>query len=127
MNEVNEIKIVNNGPITASELRGVMALARTNENCKFNAQVKEIYDEVLIIIMRRATEGYSDYNINSGNTPWCGKPGCTEALRKVAEMLAVNHKLNVTWYWEKDENYCCHSIHIDWEEDGIGQLKIKTI
>lgn len=121
------IEIVNTGSVTAAELRGVMALARTTEDCKFNKQVKEMYDEVMTTIMIRATDGYGDYNINSGNTPWCDQPGCTEALRKVSEMLAVNHKLNVSWYWDKDENYCCHSVHIDWENDGPGHLKIYTI
>lgn len=126
-NNANLVEIVNNGPITQKELWGIVSLARTKPESEFNKDVKEIYETVLGIIMRRASEGYGDHNLHEGNCPWCMCPAQTEALRKVANILAEKHKLNVSWYWDSGCGYRCHSLHIDWENEGTGTLKIYTL
>lgn len=124
---MNEIKIVNNKPISARDLWGVTTLARTNPECEFNKDVQNIYDTVLTTIMRRATQGFGDYNLNEHNCPWCGYPSQTEALRRAMEMLAEKHKFNISWYWDKNTNYTCKVVHIDWENEGNGSLRVYTI
>lgn len=124
---MNEIKIVNSKPISARDLWGVTTLARTNPECEFNKDVQNIYDTVLTTVMRRATQGFGDYNLNERNCPWCGYPSQTEALRKAMEMLAEKHKFNISWYWDKNTNYTCKVVHIDWENEGNGSLRVYTI
>jgi hypothetical protein len=112
--------------ITTAELRGVVALARRNPECEFNQKVKTMYDEMLAVIIKRATAGYTDYTFTEGNCQWCGYPSCTEPLRHAARKLAADHKFNISWAWNKKEQYVCKSIHIDWENDGDGSIKSST-
>lgn len=127
INVVGNENVLSNKPVSAKELWGVTSLARANPECDFNKDVKEIYDSILSTIMSRAMRGYGDYNLNEDNNPWCGHPSKTEALRKVADIFAEKHVLNVSWYWDKDNNYTCKAIHFDWENEGQGSLKSYTI
>lgn len=97
-------------------------IARTSK-CEFNDLVNEYYNNIISAIVKRANDGYTDFNLNAQNTSRLDSSYYTEVWKTVAYQLATLNKFNVTFYWMKNDYYRCHSIHVDWETEGSGTLK----